>query len=90
MRASLQIRITAALVLGLLLVTVVNFAIIFYSLRALSSENIARTEKNFISHVNDSLKDLVSAAYGTVEQFYNQSRDVEKLKEIRQAELKKG
>ncbi|MEW5772613.1 MAG: cache domain-containing protein [Thermodesulfobacteriota bacterium] len=89
MRASLQFRISAALIAGLLLATLVNFAIIFFSLRTLSDDSIARTEKNFVAQVNGNLKDLVSVAHSTVQQFYNQSRDVEKLKELKFAELKK-
>ena len=89
MRASLQFRISAALIAGLLLATLVNFAIIFYSLRTLSSDSIARTEKNYIAQVNSNLRDLVSVAHSTVQQFYNQSKDVQKLQEIKLAELKK-
>ncbi len=89
MRASLQFRISSALIAGLLLATLVNFAIIFYSLRTLSNDSLARTEKNFVGQVNNNLRDLVSVAHSTVQQFYNQSRDVKKLQEIKLEELKK-
>jgi methyl-accepting chemotaxis protein len=89
MRASLQFRISAALIAGLLLATLVNFVIIFYSLRTLSNDSISRTEKNFVAQVNENLRDLVSVAHSTVQQFYNQSKDVKKLEELKLEELKR-
>ena len=89
MKMNLQFRIIGSLIGMLVLITGLNFSIMFFTLDKFSKEVSAEREKRLIHNEKDTLADIVSVAYSTLEMFYNESRNVERLKEMKSAELKK-
>ena len=86
---SVQSRVIAFLVAILLLATALNMAYFYFSLSRFSSESADRTETSIYQRRKAELENLVSVAYTTVQRFYDESRNVEKLKQRKRDELKK-
>ena len=86
---SVQSRVIAFLVTILLLATALNMAYFYFSLSQFSVESSDRTETSIYQRRKAELENLVSVAYTTVQRFYDESRNLEKLKERKRDELKK-
>ncbi len=87
--SSLQFRIIASLIVVLALVTAVNFGIFFFKLQTFSVEQNQLREERLIASKKRELRDMVSLAYSSVQMFYDESQNVEKLKKLKYDELKK-
>jgi len=86
---TLQSRIMCFLIGMMLVSTVLNMAYFYYSLDEFAQESSDRTENNIYERRESELENLVSVAYTTVERFYNESQNVDRLKQKKQSELKK-
>jgi methyl-accepting chemotaxis protein len=89
MKLSIQARVSVALLGGIVLVSLVIFGIFYFSLETLSQQSGKRFETVSFDREKTELEDLVSVAYSTVQMFYDESRNIEKLKELKSNELKK-
>ncbi len=89
MKLSIQARVMAALLGGVVLVAALILAIFFLNLGALSEQSGKRFEQVSMDREKTELEDLDAVAYGTAQMFYDASRDVEKLKKLKYEELKK-
>ncbi len=89
MRMSLQFRIIATLVGVLLLVAIVNFGIFFFNMNTFAKDQSQRRQDRMYFNQRKNLQDMVSLAYTTVGMFYEESRNIEKLKQMKYEELKK-
>ena len=86
---SVQSRVITFLVAILILASSLNMGYFYYSLSKFSAESSDRTETSIYQRRKTELENLVSVAYTTVKRFYDESRDVEKLKQRKREELKK-
>ena len=86
---SVQSRVITFLVAILILASALNMGYFYYSLSKFSAESSDRTETSIYQRRKAELENLVSVAYTTVQRFYDESRNVEKLKQRKREELKK-
>jgi len=89
MNLSIQARVSLALLGGVALVALLILAIFSINLDSLSEQSGKRFEEVSMQRKKAELEDLDSVAYGTAQMFYDESRDVEKLKKLKYEELKK-
>jgi methyl-accepting chemotaxis protein len=89
MKSSMQVKVIGSLIGSLLVLTLIIIAVFGVSLGSFSSESGERSAASFYAAERERLKDLVSVAYTTLQKFHDEAGNVEKLKELKLAELKK-
>jgi len=86
---TVQNRIICFLIAILLLAAAFNMAYFYVSLSDFAQDSADRTESNIYERRKSELENLVSIGYTTIKRFYDESKNVEKLKQRKRAELKK-
>ncbi|MBI9081678.1 MAG: methyl-accepting chemotaxis protein, partial [Pseudodesulfovibrio sp.] len=85
---TVQNRIICFLIGMLLLATVLNMTYFYVSLSDFAQSSAARTENTIYQRSRNELENLVSVGYTTIKRFYDESRNMEKLKQKKRDELK--
>ncbi|THB69100.1 MAG: HAMP domain-containing protein [Desulfovibrio sp.] len=89
MKLTLQFRITAALIGGLVLVVALCLGLFFLYLNEFSRDRSASAETSIMNSHKDQLVEMVALAQGVVESHYAMSQDTEALKAHTAEELKR-
>ncbi len=86
---TVQSRIICFLVGMMLLSTVLTVTYFYVSLNSFALDSSDRTESNLYESRKSELENLVSVGYTTIQRFYDESQNIEKLKQKKHDELKK-